>query len=73
MRTRESSEFFSSLPRYVFIKEDVDINPNTNLPYDKNDYCVLDMDWCTLNGCPPIDDEGCDMMLWAVLEPGETI
>jgi hypothetical protein len=73
MKTRKSNEFFSSLPQYIFVKEDADINEVTNLPDNENDYCVIDMDWCATNGCPPIDDEGADMVLWAILEPGEEI
>ena len=73
MRTRNSSEFYQSLQRYIFITPGVEINSETNLPFDENDYCVIDMDWCATNGCPPIDDEGEDMELWAVLEPGETV
>lgn len=72
MRTKESSEFYSSLQRYVFITPDVDINPDTNLPYDENDYCVVDVDFFeTHDGCMPINQQGAQMELWAILEPGE--
>ena len=74
MRTvAQSSEFYTSLSQYVFITPDVDINPETNLPYNKNDYAVIDMDWCQVCGCPPINDEGIDMELWAVLDPNENL
>jgi len=72
MRTRNSSEFYQSLQRYIFITPGVEINSETNLPFDENDYCVVDIDdVCTVGN--PINDDGEDMELWAVLEPGETV
>jgi hypothetical protein len=72
MRTRNSSEFYQSLQRYIFITPGAEINSETNLPFDENDYCVVDIDdVCTVGN--PINDYGKDMELWAVLEPGETV
>jgi hypothetical protein len=73
MFTKKSSEFYARQQSFIFISPDAKINPATNLPDNKNDICVVDMDWCETNGCPPINDDGEDMEFWAVLEPGETL
>jgi hypothetical protein len=66
MRTRNSSEFYRSLQQYIFITPGVEIDPATNLPFDENDYCEVDIDCvCTVGN--PINDDGEDMELWAVL------
>ena len=67
LRTKKHNEFYSKLPRYIFVKEDADINPETDLPYSEDEWCEVDMDWASLNGVPPIDDEGADMVLWAIV------
>ena len=67
LRTKKHNEFYSKLPRYIFVKEDADINPETDLPYSKNDWKFLDMDWASFNAMPPIDDEGADMVLWGIV------
>jgi hypothetical protein len=67
LRTIKHNEFYSQLPKYIFVKEDADINPETDLPYNENDWCILDMDWASQNGIPPIDDDGADMVLWALV------
>jgi len=73
MITKKSDDFQIKLQRYVFISPDVEINPTTNLPYHNSDICIVDMDWCETNGCPPINDDGEDMDLYAILEPGEEL
>ena len=73
MRTTESNEFYSSLPRYVFICPDVDIDPVTHLPFNTNEYCVVTIDDVVTNGVPIDPLFGTDMILWAVLEPGEKV
>ena len=65
--TRDNPDFYSKLPNYVFISEDAEINPETNLPFNENQYTIVDMDWSSQNGIPPIDDEGCDMILHAMV------
>jgi hypothetical protein len=67
LRTIKHNKFYSKLPKYIFVKEDADINPETNLPYSKKDWIFLDMDWASFNAMPPIDDEGADMVLWAIV------
>ena len=65
--TRDNPDFYKSLTKYVFISEDAEIDPETNLPYDKNQYTIVDMDWASENGVPPIDDDGCDMIFHAIV------
>ena len=72
MKTQESNEFRTYLQRYVFVTPDADINPETNLPFHKSDYCVVDVDDIYNNG-NPINVDGEDMELWAILDPGEQI
>jgi hypothetical protein len=72
MRTKNSSDFSDFLQRYVFICPDADINPDTNLPYNEKDYCVVDVDDLSSFGCPTNKD-GADMDFWAILQPGEEI
>jgi hypothetical protein len=72
MRTKHSSEFYGSLQRYVFITPWVLIHPETNLPYDECNYCVVDVDdLCTVG--VPINQNDEEMELWAILEPGEEL
>ena len=71
MLTRDHSEFYSKQQRFVFIVPEVEINPQTNLPYDREDYCVVDVDDLITIGTPMHDDE--ELEFWAVLEPGEEI
>lgn len=65
--TRDNLDFYKSLPNYVFISINAEINQETNLPFDENQYMVVDMDWASDNGVPPIDDDGCDMILHAIV------
>ena len=72
MRTTESNEFYASLQKYVFITPDVEINTETNLPYDEYDYRIVDVADMTMIGTP-FNEDGEELELWAVLEPGETV
>jgi hypothetical protein len=65
--TRDHPDFYKSLPNYVFISINAEINQDTNLPFDENQYTIVDMDWASDNGVPPIDDDGCDMILHAIV------
>ena len=65
--TRDNPDFYKSLPNYVFISINAEINQDTNLPFDENQYMVVDMDWASDNGVPPIDDDGCDIILHAIV------
>ena len=42
LRTIKHNEFYSKLPRYIFVKEDADINPETDLPYSEDEWCKVD-------------------------------
>jgi hypothetical protein len=67
LRTKQHNEFYSKLPKYIFVKEDAYIDPETDLPYSEGEWCKVDMDWASFNAMPPIDDEGADMVLWAIV------
>jgi hypothetical protein len=71
MKTRKSNEFFSSLQQYIFVRPDANINPETDLPDDSNDYRIVDADDLACIGVPMDGDE--EFSLWAILEPGETV
>ena len=75
MLTTESSEFYASMQRYVFVSPDCDINEQTNLPYDRCDYAIVDIDDVAGGDGvgTPMNEAGEEMVLWAILEPGETI
>lgn len=75
MITKESSEFYSSMQRYVFVSPNCEINEQNNIPYDRCDYAIVDIDdvaGSTGIGTP-LNEAGEEMVLWAILEPGETI
>jgi len=65
--TRDNPDFYKLLPNYVFISINAEINQETNLPFDENQYMVVDMDWASDNCVPPIDDDGCDMIFHAIV------
>lgn len=67
LRTTKSSEFYSKLQKYIFILPDAEIDPETNLPYDADEYCQVDVDDLICSGCPIDSETGEDMELWAVV------
>ena len=72
MITRESNEFFSRLQHYVFVDRDAEIDPTTNLPADKRDWYIRDIDAC-ISYDFPLDKDFDSMMLWAIVDDQEEI
>ena len=71
MITRKSTEFYSRQQTFVFVHPEADINPDTNLPYDKEDCVVVDLVDVLTCGVPMKDDTNFEF--YAVLQPGEKI
>ena len=69
--TRNASEFYSLQQRFVFVHPDAEIDPVTNLPDDKDDYVILDVDDILTVGTPMKDDV--EFEFYAFLTPGEII
>lgn len=68
-----SPTFRARLQRYVFIPEDLEMDPQTGLPPRVDDCVIWDVEDILAYGTPiggPDDDE---LVLWAILEPGETL
>jgi hypothetical protein len=68
MKTRNFADFYAELPLYVFVDGEAEINPSTNLPYNEDEMCIVDIDdVCTVG--LPMDEDGGDRELWAVILP----
>lgn len=71
MITRNASEFYASQQRFIFVHPDAEIDSVTNLPVNKNDYVIVDVDDILTCGVPMQDDT--ELEFYAFLEPGEEI
>lgn len=72
MITRESNEFYSRMQHYVFVDRNVEIDPTTNLPVDKRDWYIFDIDDC-ISYDFPLDKDFDPMILWAIVDDPEEI
>lgn len=70
MITREANEFFSRMQHYVFVRDEVEINPQTQLPDKLTDWTILDVDDLVCVGTPLDADDG-EMVLWGIVNDPE--
>lgn len=66
MVTRNDHRFESIQQWFVFVNPEADIDPETSLPDDPQDWCVVDVDELAQVGTPRFEDQ--EFEFWAVVD-----